>query len=192
MTQIAETLPHTGLNRCGCCGRQRTADRLAELGQTPGVYVCALCALWAARRAGPLSGLSQIPVALRRLRSRLRRPRATEHPAVHHTIPILTSTDLHRTATFFAAVGFTQQERSEQYLVLGCGDAELHFAVNDTATTGQCLVLATDAAALWKRLRGHDIVGVGDIADREYGLRDFTLVDPDGNQIRIGSPIAHD
>lgn len=34
---------------CGCCGRERR--RLAELGSTPGVYICRLCALWAWRRA---------------------------------------------------------------------------------------------------------------------------------------------
>ncbi|UQU67521.1 hypothetical protein COUCH_15155 [Couchioplanes caeruleus] len=111
---------------------------------------------------------------------------------MHNTIPVLASTDLNRTAAFFVAIGFAQQEHSEQYLVLGSGDVELHFAVNNTPAAGQCLVLVTDASAVWKRLRGDDIAGVGDIADREYGLRDFTLVDPDGNQVRIGSPIAHD
>jgi len=34
---------------CGCCGRER--GRLAELGSTPGVFICRLCALWAWRRA---------------------------------------------------------------------------------------------------------------------------------------------
>ncbi len=34
---------------CGCCGRERR--RLAELGSTPGVFICRLCALWAWRRA---------------------------------------------------------------------------------------------------------------------------------------------
>lgn len=35
--------------RCGCCGQART--RLAELGTTPGVFICRRCALWAFRRA---------------------------------------------------------------------------------------------------------------------------------------------
>jgi len=30
--------------------------------------------------------------------------------------------------------------------------------------------------------------GVGEIADQDYGLREFILADPDGNQVRIGSP----
>ena len=35
--------------RCGCCGR--TGRRMAELGVTPGTYICWSCALWALRRA---------------------------------------------------------------------------------------------------------------------------------------------
>ena len=46
--------------RCGCCGRELPVRELAELGQTPGVFICAACALWAARRAGPLSALRQL------------------------------------------------------------------------------------------------------------------------------------
>jgi len=118
MTRVAETPPHTGLHHCGCCGRQRPADRLA-------------------------------------------------------------------------ALEFTRRERSEQYFVLGSADAELHFALPGRAPTGQCLVLVSDALAIWKRLREHAIPGVGNVADREYGLRDFTFVDPDGNQVRVGSPIPH-
>jgi hypothetical protein len=34
---------------CACCGRDRR--RLAELGATPGVFICRVCALWAWRRA---------------------------------------------------------------------------------------------------------------------------------------------
>jgi hypothetical protein len=186
MPQVAESPGNAGVHRCGCCGRQRAAARVAELGQTPGVYICAPCALWAARRAGPLPVLTEVPVVLRRLRSRLRR-RPTGH-TVRDTIPILPSADLDRTAAFFAAVGFSEEVRSERYLVLGSGDAEIHFARAGVVASGQCLVTVADARALWTELREHDIPGVGDLADREYGLCDFTLVDPDGNRVRIGSP----
>jgi hypothetical protein len=47
-------------HRCGCCGRELPLRQLAELGQTPGVFICAGCALWAARRAGPLFALRQV------------------------------------------------------------------------------------------------------------------------------------
>jgi hypothetical protein len=47
------------LRRCGCRDRE-LAQRVAELGNTPGVFICAGCVLWAARRAGPLYALSQV------------------------------------------------------------------------------------------------------------------------------------
>ena len=39
----------TAQRRCGCCGQVR--HHLAELGDSPGVFICRRCALWAAGRA---------------------------------------------------------------------------------------------------------------------------------------------
>lgn len=35
---------------CGCCGRSLPRRRLAELGATPGVFICRRCAAWAILR----------------------------------------------------------------------------------------------------------------------------------------------
>jgi hypothetical protein len=100
MTLPAETAQGADVRRCGCCGRQLPAGRVAELGSTPGVYICAGCALWAARRAGLLSALREI-----RLRSLLPRfTRRSPHTA-RSAIPVLPSSDLDRTAEFYAPAG---------------------------------------------------------------------------------------
>ena len=122
--------------RCGCCGRQLSARRVTELGVTPGVFICARCALWAARRAGVVSAWRQIP--LRSLLPRLGRLR-TGH-MVRAIIPILPSTDLGRTAAFYAPVGFAESERHHGYLLLHSGGVELHFAHHDTVTPGACFL----------------------------------------------------
>lgn len=41
---------------------------------------------------------------------------------------------------------------------------------------------------MWKQLRDLDVGGVEEIADQDYGLREFVLTDPDGNRVRIASP----
>ena len=41
---------------------------------------------------------------------------------------------------------------------------------------------------LWEQLRDLGVEGVSDIADQDYGLREFTLTDPDGDRVRMGSP----
>lgn len=91
MTRPADTTADIELRRCGCCGRQRPADEVAELGVTPGVYICAGCALWAARRAGLLSALRQIriPALLPSFLNRSHAPHTAKA-----AIPILPSSDL--------------------------------------------------------------------------------------------------
>jgi DinB superfamily len=61
MSTRADTSTTRDRPRCGCCGQPRTA--LAELGDTPGVFICRWCALGAVRRARALPDPS--PVALR-------------------------------------------------------------------------------------------------------------------------------
>ena len=185
MTQPVKTLDGTDLRRCGCCGREFPAAQVAELGVTPGVFICASCALWAARRAGLISAFRSIP-----LRSLL--PRSGRHSphTARATIAILPSSDLNRTAAFYAPVGFAEAERNDNYLVLDNNGAQLHFSRQDTVTPGTCLVHVTDAAKMWKQLRHLGVDGVGDVADQSHGLREFILTDPDGNRVRIGTPHA--
>ncbi len=53
---------------------------------------------------------------------------------------------------------------------------------------GSCFIHVGDALELWKQLRQDDAPGVGQIAERDYGLREFVMTDPDSNRIRFGSP----
>ena len=185
MTHPADVVEDPNTRSCGCCGRQFPTQQVAELGVTPGVYICAGCAFWAARRAGVLSALRQIriPSLLPRLASRGQAPHTAKA-----AVPILPSSDLDRTAAFYARAGFDDAERHDDYLLLHNDDVEIHFAHHDTVTPSTCFVLVTDAMKMWKQLRDQGMNGVGDIADQDHGLREFVLTDPDGNHVRIGSP----
>jgi hypothetical protein len=184
MTLPTETVQGTEFRRCGCCGKRFPTTEVAELGSTPGVFICAGCALWAARRAGLISALRQI-----RLRSMLPRfGRRSPHTA-QSAIPILPSSDLDRTAAFYAPAGFVEAKRHDRYLLLHNSGVELHFLRHGTVAPSTCFVHVADATKMWKQLRNLDIDGVGDVADQDYGLREFTLTDPDGNQVRFGSPL---
>jgi uncharacterized glyoxalase superfamily protein PhnB len=92
-----------------------------------------------------------------------------------------------RTAAFYAPVGFAESERHDGYLLLHSGGVELHFAQHDAVTPAACFVHVADAVKLWKQLRHLGVDGVGAIVEQHYGLREFVLTDPDGNQVRIGS-----
>jgi catechol 2,3-dioxygenase-like lactoylglutathione lyase family enzyme len=183
MTLPTETTSVSGYGRCGCCGLRRPSRQMAELGVTPGVFICASCALWAARRAG-------IGAALRQIRVRSLLLRTSRRPgAALAAIPILPSADLSRTGEFYAALGFAEAERHDGYLLLQNAGVELHFAQRDEVNPGTCYVHVGDATKLWKQLRDRGVDGVGPIADEEYGLREFAVTDPDGNRVRVGSPM---
>jgi hypothetical protein len=177
VTPDAET---TGQRHCGCCGRRFPAARVAELGVTPGVFICARCAVQAALRAGLGSVFRGVRLPRRRTDRGLL--------AARTAIPILPCRDLDRTATFYAPAGFAETERYEGYLLLNNDAVELHFSQEETVHPGTCFVHVTDVTAMWKHLRHLGVTGAGDLADQDYGLREFVLTDPDGNRIRFGSP----
>ncbi len=116
MTVSTDTAERADLRHCGCCGRHLPAGKVAELGSAPGVFICAGCALWPARRAGPLSALARLPI-LRSLRRRHRHQPAAGGKA-RAAIPVLPSSDLDRTAAFYAPTGFVEGGRHPGYLLL--------------------------------------------------------------------------
>jgi catechol 2,3-dioxygenase-like lactoylglutathione lyase family enzyme len=50
-------------------------------------------------------------------------------------------------------------------------------------------VMVRDVDAWWRRAVGMGARVVAPIADRDYGLRDFTIADPDGFGVRFGTRI---
>jgi catechol 2,3-dioxygenase-like lactoylglutathione lyase family enzyme len=171
--------------RCGCCGRAVRVGRLVELSNTPGVFVCDQCALWAARRSTRMPVIRLDPrAALRWLRSRGR----TWRP-VAKAIPILPSADLDRTSAYYRTFGMEEVARYEGYLLMGFRGVELHFISRDSTDAGEAFILVPDAGRLWKQLKSQGAAGLGPVEDRSHGLREFVVTDPDGNRIRVGSPI---
>jgi catechol 2,3-dioxygenase-like lactoylglutathione lyase family enzyme len=118
------------------------------------------------------------------------RARTRAESPVARTIPILPSTDLDRTARFYRSAGMEEVARFEGYLLMGFRGVELHFTTEPGAAgRGQAFVLVPDAGRLWKQLKSQGAPGLGPVEDREHGLREFVVTDPDGNRIRVGSPI---
>jgi catechol 2,3-dioxygenase-like lactoylglutathione lyase family enzyme len=176
--------------RCGCCGRSLPARRVHELGDTPGVYLCAGCALWV---TGQLSRFPVLHLDPRRLLRRARRiGRSHGHATVLHAVPILASSDLDRTQAYYTSLGFRLVERHNDYMVMHSGGIELHFSTQPDTPAVLAFLQVVDAGALWKRLKSEGVAGLGPVQDQPWGLREFTATDPDGNRIRIASGIPED
>jgi catechol 2,3-dioxygenase-like lactoylglutathione lyase family enzyme len=119
-------------------------------------------------------------------------------------VPILPSRDLAETLAFYQRLGFENRGAPHEvwnYLIIGRDDAHLHFyldgAVDPLTTSASCFVFVDDADALYAEW---DAIGVPHDAsngsrlvppgDTDYAMREFALVDPSGNLIRVGSAIA--
>ena len=112
-------------------------------------------------------------------------------------IPTLPSRSLPVTAAFYARLGFEAELFGDDahYGILTRGDLELHFFAHPG------LVPATSHAGCYLRVRDvdrlhADFLGAGlpprgiprmdALADKPWGMREFAIVDPDGNLLRIG------
>ena len=116
-------------------------------------------------------------------------------------VPILGSRDLAATLAFYERLGFAEIGSPYQrwrYLIIRRGGIALHFwedaALDPLTTNLSCYLHVRDAQALfdeWRHLVAHDPATGSRIMppqDTDYGLREFAVVDPSGNLLRIGSP----
>ena len=126
----------------------------------------------------------------------------TDHAApVEYAIPVLPGRDLYEMLTFYERLGFRSQGAPiEQYgyLIIGRGSIELHFFaepdVDPLTTAANCYVRVADADALYREWHAVGIETDAATGSRlvaptttDYGMREFALVDPSGNLLRIGS-----
>ena len=176
--------------RCGCCGRSLPARRVHELGDTPGVYLCARCALWV---AGNLSRFPVVQLDPRRVLRRARRiGRSHGHDTVLQAVPILAASDLDRTRAYYSSLGFRLVERHEHDMVMHSSGMELRFSNRPDTPAVLAFLQVVDSGALWKRLKSEGVDGLGPVQDQPWGLREFIATDPDGNRIRVASGIPED
>lgn len=108
-------------------------------------------------------------------------------------IPVLPTRDTARARAFYERLGFANtgdEDWSEDYLVLRAGEIEVHFFrwddLDPHAPGGLCHIRVPDADALhrlWSPLGLPDTGAprLSAISSTPWGVRQFALVDPDGN-----------
>lgn len=112
--------------------------------------------------------------------------------------PILPSRDLAATSGFYSRLGFKEAGLwPGEYLIVMRGEVGLHcFHSPDTdpfTSIAGCYLYVADADALFAEFERLALPtsGIprlhGAPKDSDYGLREFALVDSDGNLLRIGS-----
>ncbi|MDH4144908.1 MAG: VOC family protein [Acidimicrobiia bacterium] len=110
---------------------------------------------------------------------------------------ILPVRDLVAAAAHYRALGFAVEafQGDAPYAFASWGPVDLHLAGSaglDPATNSSMAYLyVDDADALYARWRAAGVAGRLVVPlDTDYGLREGAHVDPDGNLLRFGSPLA--
>lgn len=115
------------------------------------------------------------------------------------SIPVLPSRSLERTIRFYSRLGFEGRLLAAgTWAILTRGDLELHFfphpQLQPAENYGGCYLRVSDVEGLAEAFGGPGLPRTGiprlePVEDKPWRMREFALIDEDGNLVRIGRPI---
>jgi catechol 2,3-dioxygenase-like lactoylglutathione lyase family enzyme len=100
--------------------------------------------------------------------------------------------DLQRSLAFYTSLGFTISRSDDHFAVLRWEDSLLFLDARKlnsrSSFAGMNIrIIVHDVDKYWDMVQTLGCTVFQEISDRYYGLRDFTILDPDGFGIRFGS-----
>lgn len=113
-------------------------------------------------------------------------------------IPTLPVRSVDESVAYYERLGFeliATYPGEQTYAVVRRDDAELHFyefPVDPKENLAGCYLRIEDAVALYDEWVAAGIGILKPIEETDYGLREFAVSDPNGNLLRIGSPIVQE
>lgn len=113
-------------------------------------------------------------------------------PVVTAAHPILPAQDMDVTEAFYRHLGFLSQGRWGGYMILRRDGIELHFWQCDDrklAENSSCYLRTNDADALYESFGAPPGGKIIPPEDRAWGMREFYVMDPNGNLLRFGQLI---
>ncbi len=119
--------------------------------------------------------------------------------AIDKSIPVLPSRSLPRTIAFYERLGFAGRLlASDTYAILSRGELELHLFPHPTLEPEECYagcymrvadVDGLHACFSRARLPRTGIPRLEPVEDKPWLMREFALVDEDGNLVKFGRPL---
>lgn len=107
----------------------------------------------------------------------------------------LAVSNLERSLPLYAALGFRLERRDRGFAALSFDDRRLFLdeqkdlAPVPDRSRANIRMIVPDVDAMWERVQALGLSVERPLADRYYGLRDFTIRDPDGHGLRFASPL---
>ena len=110
-------------------------------------------------------------------------------------IPVLASLNIKKTVDFYRTkLGFNRTGYLDHnYAIIARDELVLHFWKCDNKIHPEntsCYVDVIEIDTLYNELKQHDVIHPnGDIEDKPYGMREFAILDHDGNLIKFGEEL---
>ena len=150
--------------QCSCCGMDRDLETLAALQCHDEIRVCRECIGWLRQRTGVLDVTPTLPVK-----------------AMPEAI------------TFYEKAGFDVDAYDSGFAFVRYADSsvfnlDLKEGIDPAHNGAGCYIITDDADRWHTRLLAAGLP-VTPIDDMPWGMREFTLTDPSGNQLRIGHSV---
>jgi catechol 2,3-dioxygenase-like lactoylglutathione lyase family enzyme len=101
--------------------------------------------------------------------------------------PVLPVTDLDRALAHYGRLGFRTSRHDDTYGYAAWAGLELHLAVDPDGGGAEVYLHVPDADAVAEAWSGP---GTTEPTDKPWHVREGSHVDPDGNLLRFGSPLA--
>jgi catechol 2,3-dioxygenase-like lactoylglutathione lyase family enzyme len=115
-------------------------------------------------------------------------------------IPVLPSRSLGDTLAFFRRLGFDGEIHSfGDYAILRRGLVELHFFTHRDLRPSEshagCYIRVKDVESIYREFASAQLPRRGIprqdvLEDKPWGMREFAVVDPDGNLLRVGQTLG--
>ncbi len=116
-------------------------------------------------------------------------------------IPTLPCRSVSATVDFYRRLGFEggAHAADSEYAILRRGAVELHFFTHRDLVPAEswagCYIRVQDVASVYRDMSASPLPRTGiprieALEDKPWGLREFAVVDADGNLLRIGQIIA--
>ena len=106
------------------------------------------------------------------------------------TTPVLPVHDMAAVTAFYERLGFEIHLFYPSYALVEHSGRELfHLELNndlDRSANRAAIFVRVANADEWHSAWREAGIDLGDIADRPWGMREFSLIDPSGNTLRVG------
>lgn len=147
----------SGTTQCGCCGQDHPEADLVRLAHRSDVAICHGCAAGLALRRGGLV----------------------------RAVPVLRTPDLRGSIRFWSTAGFSVNQYGGDFASAHRDLVELHLVETSGRDRGEAYLHARGVDELYDAWTAAALPA-SEPRDEPWEMREFNLVDPGGNRLRIG------